>query len=200
MKLKQASALKNLQHSHDAISVASSRHILHANDSIDWSQLGRSMTPVSNPFSITSAEGIDVTFSLPTGSFLRIDQTPSFPGAFNVGDSLLFTGLGNPGPLVAIFDMPIFGVGLHIQSDPREVPDYIASIEAFDDLNMSLGRFEFSGISLREANSGTVLAGVLDQSCRIKKLAIATHERGVSVPFAISTVILISSMRIYESA
>ena len=53
-----------------------------------------------HPFSITSSGGVDLDVSIPSKEFLRIAQTPVFPGAFDVGEALLFTGLGNPVPLL----------------------------------------------------------------------------------------------------
>lgn len=177
-----------------AATFVDSRDALNANDSVDWSVLGPTFTPVSNPFSTTSLGGLDVNVSIPSESFVRIDQTPVFPGAFDVGDALLFTGLGNPGPLTIRFDTPVFGAGTQIQSDPREIFDYTATIEAFDSFDNSLGIFERSGVSSRAAGSGVLFVGVVDSGGDIKKLVFNAQEEDADVPFALNEVSLSSNL------
>lgn len=178
-----------------AATFVQSREALKANDLVDWSVLGSSFTPVSNPFSITSSGGLDLKVSIPSGSFLKLDQTPFFPGAFAVGDALLFTNLGNPGPLTITFDTPVFGAGTQIQSDPLKIPDYTATIEAFDSFNKSLGSFNLAGVSNRKAGSGVIFVGVFDSGGDIKKLVLNTQEQGANVPFAINAVSLSTSSK-----
>ncbi len=181
-----------------AATFVDSRDALEANDLVDWSVLGPTFTPVANPFVTTSSSGLDVSASIPSGSFLRIDQTPAFPGAFDVGDALLFTQLGNPGPLTVTFNTPVFGAGTQIQSDPVNLPNYTATIEAFDSFNNSLGSFELTSISKREAGSGVVFVGVSDSNPNIKKLVLNTQEEGVNVPFALNEVSLKTSAAVPE--
>lgn len=173
-----------------AATLVDSRDDLQANDSVDWSVLGPTFTPVSNPFSIRSLGGVDLDVSIPSKEFLRIDQTPVFPGAFDVGEALLFTGLGNPGPLTITFDTPVFGAGTQIQSDPLNTPAYTATVEAFDNFDNSLGSFEIAGVSRRDAGSGVLFVGVFDTSGDIKKLVFNTQEEGDIVPFAFNEVSL----------
>jgi hypothetical protein len=194
MELEQLSTLENPFRDRDIVSAVELAANLEANDSIDWSRIGQTMTPVANQFSMTSWGGIGVTVGIPSGTFLRIDQTPSFPGAFDVGDSLLFTGLRNPGPLIVTFDMPIFGAGAHIQSDPANTPEYTAIVEAFDGSDRSLGKFEFSGVSAKVAGSGVLFIGLLDRNGSIQKLVFNAREQGVSVPFALNAIALRSSL------
>ncbi|NEO95819.1 MAG: PEP-CTERM sorting domain-containing protein [Moorea sp. SIO3G5] len=170
------------------------REALKPNDFLDWSELvelpevllGPPFPTLPNPFSATSPGGIDLNVSIPAGEFSRIDQTPFFPGAFDVGDALLFTSLGNPGPLTITFDTPVFGVGTQIQSDPIEIFDYIATIEAFDSLGNSLGSFERPGVSQINAGGSVIFTGVFDSSGDIKTLVLNAKEEGVDVPFAIN--------------
>jgi hypothetical protein len=190
MELRQLAVLTDLPHSGKVISAVNTRDDLNANDFTDWSDLGQSMTSISNLFSITSSGGQKIDICIPAGNFLRIDQTPSFPGAFNVGDSLLFTGLGNPGPLTVRFDAPIFGAGAQIQSDPANIPDYIAIVEAFDRFDLSLGKFEISGTSSRKANGDVLFIGLSNRSGNINKLVFNVREQGVNVPFALNSLSL----------
>jgi hypothetical protein len=194
MELEQLSTLEHPSLDSTIVSAVALAADLEATDSIDWSRIGQTMTPVANQFSMSSCGGIGVTVGIPLGAFLRIDQTPSFPGAFDVGDSLLFTGLRNPGPLTVTFDMPIFGAGTHIQSDPVNTPDYVAIIEAFDGSDRSLGKFEFSGVSAKVAGSGVLFIGLLDRNGSIQKLVFNAREQGVSVPFALNAIALRSSL------
>ena len=171
-----------------AATLVDSRDDLQTNDSVDWSVLGATFTSVSNPFSITSLAGVELDVSMPSKEFLRIDQTPVFPGAFDVGEALLFTGLGNPGPLTITFDTPVFGAGTQIQSDPLNIPDYTATIEAFDNFDNSLGSFEIAGVSQRDAGSGVLFVGIVDDSGNIRKLVFNSQEQGINVPFAFNEV------------
>lgn len=181
-----------------AATFVSSRDALEANDLVDWSVLGSTFTPVTNPFVTTSSSGLDINASIPSGSFLRIDQTPVFPGAFDVGDALLFTGLGNPGPLTITFNTPVFGAGTQIQSDPANIPNYTATIEAFDSFDNSLGSFDITSISKREAGSGVSFVGVSDSKGEIKKVVLNTEEEGDFVPFALNELSIKTSAAVPE--
>jgi hypothetical protein len=181
-----------------AATFVDSRDTLEANDLVDWSVLGSTFTPINNPFVTTSSSGLDVNASIPSGSFLRIDQTPVFPGAFDVGDALLFTGLGNPGPLTVTFNTPVFGAGTQIQSDPANIPNYTATIEAFDSFDNSLGSFDITSISKREAGSGVSFVGVSDSNGEIKKVVLNTEEEGANVPFALNELSLKTSAAVPE--
>ncbi|WP_019503092.1 hypothetical protein [Pseudanabaena sp. PCC 6802] len=194
MELEQLSTLENPYRDRDIVSAVELAIALNATDSVEWLHVGQTMTPAPNPFSITSSGGIGATVRIPSGTFLRIDQTPSFPGAFDVGDALLFTGLANPGPLTITFDVPVFGAGTHIQSDPANTPNYIVTVEAFDRGDRSLGKFEFSGVSSKVAGSGVLFVGLLDRSGSIKKLVLNALEQGASVPFAINAIALRTSI------
>jgi hypothetical protein len=171
-----------------AATFVQNRQSLMANDSVNWSVLGPTFTPVSNPIKVNSSQGLGLQATVPTGSFIRIDQNPFFPGAFDIGDALLFTGIKNPGPLSITFDTPVSRVGTQIQSDPINVSDYTATIEAFDSFNQSLGIFDLVGISKRKAGSGVIFVGISETSNAIKKLVLNAKEEGRNVPFAINTV------------
>ncbi|NEO78464.1 MULTISPECIES: PEP-CTERM sorting domain-containing protein [Moorena] len=180
-----------------AATFVDTREALNPNDFLDWSEVAEVVVAppfptLPNPFSATSAVGLDLNVSIPAGEFLRIDQTPVFPGAFDVGDALLFTGLANPGPLTITFDTPVFGVGTQIQSAPIEIVDYIATIEAFDSFGNSLGSFERPGVSQMVAGSGVIFTGVFDSSGDIKTLVLNAKEEGVDVRFAINALSITS--------
>lgn len=200
-----------------ALTFVPSRAALEANDSLDWSVLGSgipfpgfppSFPTVSNLFSTSSTNGLSIDVAIPAGEFFRIDQDenfppplgPDFPGAFENGEALLFTGLNNPGPLTLSFDIPVFSVGMQIQSDPSinavSAPGggsfYTSLIEAFDSFNNSLGTFELEGISKRDTGAGVLFLGVSDEEGDIAKVVLNSQEEGTgiptNVPFAINTV------------
>ena len=180
-----------------AATFVGNRDALRATDFLDWSVVGDGSLPpfpsLPNSFSTTSAGGLDLNVRIPDGSFLRIDQTPFFPGAFDVGDALLFTGLANPGPLTITFDAPVFGGGVQIQSDPMEIPDYTATIEAFDSFGNTLGVFERDGVSISDAGGGVIFVGVFDRGGDIKNLVFNAQEQGANGPFAINALSLKTS-------
>lgn len=196
-----------------AITFVTSREALGANQGLDWSILGPggllpgfppAFPSFPTPLSVTTESGLKIDFSLPGGRFLRIDQSstfppplgPDFPGAFDDGDALLFTGLNNPGPLILTFDRPIFGVGTQIQSDPspNAIPApsggllYTGTIEAFDSDNNSLGVFSLEGVSKRETGAGVIFLGVFDENGDIAKIVFNTEEPTSNVAFAINAV------------
>src|SRR5438105_3098543 len=62
------------------------RGALQASDHMDWSGAGATFNQVSNPLSLTSAGGMDVTVSMASGSFVRYDQNfvpDDFSGGWN---------------------------------------------------------------------------------------------------------------------
>ena len=182
----------------EAATFLDSRAALRGEDLVDWAVLGLPFTPVSNPFSIMSEEGLELEVSIPTGEFLRLDQTPIFPGSFNVGDALLFTGLGNPGPLTLTFDQPVFGIGTQIQSDPQNIPEYTATITAFDSLGNLIDSGSVDAVSISDAGSGVPFLGFLDNQGDIKSIVFNALEAGENVPFAINAVSLRTTTPIPE--
>ncbi|MEO1466240.1 MAG: hypothetical protein AAFR89_08420 [Cyanobacteria bacterium J06633_1] len=134
-----------------------------------------------------------IKVSVPQGKIVRINQNHFFPGTFEIGEQLLFTGFGNPGALSLEFSRPLYGVGVNIQSDPQ-VPSgtpapfpFTAIVKVRDRQNQSLGEFNLPGLSKIEAGSGTTFIGLAQEQGQIAKVAIEVIENGVSIPFAINT-------------
>jgi hypothetical protein len=156
-------------------------------DLIDWQVLGKALTSLQSTFLMTSYCGVEIQVSVASGYLLRLDQTPEIASGFNLGDALLFTGFGNPGPLVIVSEKPIFGATTQIQADTVKYPEYLVSIEAFDRLDNSLGKVNLAARSQREGG-GTVPLSLYDSKGRIKKLVLNAKEQGIHMPFAISSV------------
>lgn len=174
----------------------------NSDDSVDWStidvnsQLSPQFPPpfpeYGSQLVFFSGKNKQVKVSVPTGKIARIDQNHFFPGTFDVGEQLLFSGFDNPGPLVLEFELPIYGMGINIQSDPQ-VPSgtpapfpFTASVKAFDPQGCSLGEFELAGLSKIAAGSGTTFIGLEQQQGQIARVAIEVLENGVSIPFALN--------------
>src|SRR5690606_25896399 len=97
--------------------LVTSRAALGGNDFIDWADLGPSATFVSNPFTITSQNGLIVDVShAGFGDFQRREQGMNINGDFAPGDALLFT-LRDGAPISLEFDDLVFGGGAQIQRD-----------------------------------------------------------------------------------
>ena len=204
-----------------AVSFITNRDRLGANDLLDWSVLGPGnpffppdspfpiYPTVPNAFTTISQGGINIEGNIPAGEFLRIDQTsslpgflgPDFPGGFDNGESLLFTGLNNPGPLTLTFDQPVYGVGTQIQSDPsmnaQPAPGgflYTALIEAFDRFDNSLGIFDLEGVSVRDTGAGVIFLGIYDENGDISKIVFNAQENDTDdVAFALNAVSITTS-------
>lgn len=156
-----------------------------ANDVIDWLVLGKGLTSLPTTFLIDSRQGLTAQISIASGHLFRIDQTSSEPLDFCVGDALLSTGYGNPGPMTIVFEQPVYGVSMRIQPDVVNDPDYSVSIEAFDRLDCSINKIKHSVLS-QKLDSGAVPLTLLDVKGRVKKIVISAKEQGIQIPFAIN--------------
>jgi opacity protein-like surface antigen len=209
--LLSAISIGLLASSAQAASLVDSREALQPDDLVDWSVLpGASFPPtpppllptVDGPFNISSWQGLEVNVALmpdlPSGDFLRIQQSAIFPGAFDIGEALLATDIMMPNPMMTLtFENPVFGVGTQIQADaPPGVLDsfpYTAILEAFDSLGNSLGSFSVEGESKLGAGQGVLFAGVFDAQGDIKQITFSTISPlvgGNKLPFAINAVSL----------
>ena len=177
--------------------------ILKADDRLDWSTIDSQsdLCPEFPPpfpefdrqltFESDNKQKIEV--SVPQGKIVRVNQNHFFPGTFDIGEKLLFTGFGNPGALCLKFARTVSGVGLNIQSDPQVSPHtpppfpFTAIVDVFDLLERSLGKFVLPGLSKVEAGTGTTFIGLHHEQGQIAKVTIEVMEDGVSIPFAINS-------------
>jgi hypothetical protein len=154
------------------------------NDVIDWQVLGKALISLPTTFLVSSRQGVIVQVSIASGHLLRIDQTSIEACGFEMGDALLSTGYGNPGPMTIVFEHPIYGVSTNIQPYTVDDPDYSLSIEAFDRLDCSLNKIKQRGY--QETDGGAIPLNIFDSKGRIKKLIIGAKEQGIHIPFAIN--------------
>ena len=102
-----------------------SQDMQHANDSVNWSQLGLDATVLLSNFGATSVNGLGVAGALTGPSSLTAVVCPkagpcSWTGGFSPGDQVLWTadaGNSGNGPLTLTFSQGITGAGALVQAD-----------------------------------------------------------------------------------
>lgn len=159
------------------------RASLGGNDFVDWGTLGAAIQPVNNPFDIVSNLGLSMTVDMTQAgySFSRVDQWSGagtftgWDGNFAIGDKALWTGYeaGYPpvyhhGPMTIVFANPVSGAGAQIQAN--EPGTFIATIEAYDPENNSLGSFQADGIYNTNRDNSAIFIGVKSDTANIAKL------------------------------
>jgi hypothetical protein len=154
--------------SYAAPSVVTSRAALGGNDFVNWNGFGASPTVIPNPSNIGSNTGIiNITVSIPSGQFRRLDQGNGWNGNFASGDHLLYTN-DNPGPMVILFDTPVNGAGAQIQAET--FGSFTATINVYDASNTLIGSFNLAGNSTNAGNNSAIFLGVKDNSPTIKRI------------------------------
>jgi hypothetical protein len=183
------SGLLSLAPAAQALTLVSQRAALKGNDLLDWSSLSSPapLTFLPNSFRTVSQGGVDLNVAIPVSSQAGITPPLVFqtlPGGietnFALGDFVLFTGLvpgpppaiGNPGPITITFDTPVFGAGTQIAVD--DTLSFIASIEAFDVDNNSLGLFSAPGTSSLALDNSAIFLGVRSDTRNISRLVFST--------------------------
>lgn len=170
---------------HAALVPIAARSALGMNaDSVDWLALGPEFATPSNPFAITSADGLNLTVSKASaGPFERVDEGGfGWLGNFTVGDALLWASL-TPGPLTIDFGTGVLGAGLQIQNDALGA--FTATVEAFDASNVSLGAFSFNGNSTQAEDGSAIFVGVLGTTADVRRI---TFDVSGSSSFAVNRV------------
>ena len=175
------------------VSLVTSRSNLGSNDQLNWSSLGTVANPptdftevLPSSFSANSSQGLGVDMAFPTPEtditqpFVFQTQSGGLETGFADGDFILFSGFnpeffpapGNPGPLTITFDEPVFGAGTQIAV--AQIPDFIASISAFDREGSLLGNFDLPGTSSVDLDNSAVFLGVSSDTANIKQLVFNT--------------------------
>lgn len=170
----------------------SSRAALAGTDHVDWGVLGPQNTTVSNPFNISSVDGLDMTVSMPSGSFQRLDQGSSWGGNFAPGDRLLWTA-GSPGPITITFDTAVMGAGAQIQQN--QFGNFTGTIEAFafDLMGNSLGSFTRTGSSSGNGDNSAIFLGVRSDTANIGRIVFDVAGTG---DFAINQMDLLTGSEV----
>jgi hypothetical protein len=167
------------QAAHAQVTFVATRAEIAAQDTLDWAVLGVAGTTVSQPFEVWTTDlsrQVEVAKATP-GVFTRLDQDgPSthlaWDGNFLPAEALLYTS-GTAGPLSLTFDSPVQAVGLQIQKADQANPDFLACIEAYDPLGISLGRFDLTGYSNDAADGSALFLGVRSGSMNILRIEVA---------------------------
>lgn len=167
-----------------AASFVGTRAGLNGNDFVDWGTVGPSGTTLSNPFNITSNNGLPAVV---TGGTYRSDQGSSdFNGNFAPGDHLLF----EPdifGTITIDFATGIYGAGAQIEtSDPTSALTFTGTISAYDQNLGLLGTFNFSGIATSAADNSATFAGIIDSTPDIYRLVFTANDQTGCAGFLIN--------------
>ena len=169
------------------VTAVASPGALPTTDTIGWSQLGSTLTPISTPVGVTSVGGLSATVSDGSSLVTTPVQGTSWAGDFPVGDILLYN-LGN-GPISIDFASPVYGAGAYIES--HSFGDYTAVIAAAYDGGTLLGSESFSGISSPGTSRGysAVFAGLESSSADITEVifSLSAAPGGDTSDFAIDT-------------
>lgn len=205
-----------------ALTLLTDRSQLNANDSLDFSSLGRVFNPFAPPnadsflpnsFPAISDNGLELNFALPPSNDPAISpafifQTSSPPGGiptnFGDGDFILFTGLdfrffpapGNPGPLTIDFASPVTGAGTQIAVD--DTLSFTAFLSAFDDGGNLLGSFSVPGTSSLALDNSALFLGVTSEEADIARLVYSSSAPNRAI--GINTVSLSTTTTLEPSA
>ncbi len=169
-----------------AIQFESSRAALAADDFINWSQLGTTLTFPAQPAAVVSNLGIHVDVTNPLSSeFGRVDQSFSWDGNFAPGDALLWTADESLTSITKI-RLEFDGSGISrggTQIQPNSYVSFTARIEAFDASTASLGFFDAIGTSSDSADNSALFIGVSDPTIAIHaiEVSIIAVESGVNI-------------------
>lgn len=133
---------------------------LGGNDTIDWSVLGPSFTPITNPFSVTSTGGVTAGVSqLGSPNFERRDQGNGWGGNFAPGDPLLWS-VGPNGPMTIDFanTTTVTAAGAQIQAD--FFGTFKGVVEALAADGTVLASFTANGISNGNGDNSAIFIGI----------------------------------------
>ena len=126
-------------------------------DSVNWSQLGASFTPINNPFSLTTANSVSGTGSFAQGGQGQVRQEGNgWNGNFSPGDALLWTQ--RDGPLMLSFSQPVSGLGANIQADYYF--GFTALLQVYNSGGGLIESFSESGYSDGSNDGSAIFIGV----------------------------------------
>lgn len=143
-----------------AIVLATDRASMAGADSLDWGTLGPDHINLTNPFTITSAGGLDVSVSQVAEFATVVTQGKSWNGAFSPGERALWDLWG--GPMTLDFGALLDNFGLQIHT--TFWGDFTARLEALDSLGNVLGSVARDGISSNAGDGSAIFIGVVSDS------------------------------------
>jgi hypothetical protein len=177
-------------------SLVTSRTALAGTDSVDWSTLFPTTSPV-NPFTILSTAGRSISVSKAiAGNFATNVECPASPGCgwggnFAPGDTILLTNAS--GSFLTKSDNPItlnFGTtavaagGAQIQTEVQD--PFTAKVEAFDANGVRLASFTEHGNSTGAEDNSAIFIGISSTSANISRIALSISAGDFKGDFAIN--------------
>jgi hypothetical protein len=153
------------------------------NDSANWGQLGSPGTAVSSPFSLTSANGLDITGTF-SGSGLLGQQgsgANDFLGNFSPGDNLILVRADS---LTLLFSQGISSVGAQIASN--FYGPFTGTITAYDGGTL-LGSYTENGNSTNSNDGTAIFLGFADLSAPDITSVVFTYTAGAPQGFILDT-------------
>ncbi len=140
----------------------------------DWSSLGPVFTFLPSPFTVLLGSSLTMTVSSATGDGLELsEQGVFFPGGFEDGTALLWTGLPS-GPVTFSFSRAISGFATEVQSNFSG--SFTGTIRAFGSTNNLLGTFMNAGVGPSLATGGEIAFLGVRSTEGIFSVEIATED------------------------
>jgi len=170
----------------DTFALIPSRAAQDPTDIIDWTQLGPDPTQLTTPQLVSSFNGNLAQIGNVNGSdFLRVDEGASWPGDFDFGESLLWTGnlnfaAGGLGPLIIVLQNPVLSFGFGIQAEWPGA--FTAKVEALDVNGSALFGATFNGFSNNLENGSAQFIGLADTTGRNVSQILISTDSGASNP------------------
>jgi hypothetical protein len=157
-----------------------------ANDGIYWGQVGTCNLNLPGVFTVTSANGLGVTVSVPAGHLITTEEQSagcSWGGNFNSAASLVATFSG-PEPVTLTFSSPIAGFGAQIENNfgPSE---YAAEIQAFNGSGL-LATTSAVGynVPIDDGDGSALFLGISDTSPLITSVVLSVYDPNTGDPEA----------------
>jgi hypothetical protein len=175
----------------DSFTNSTSRAGFAGTDSVDWGQLGPTLTAVADPVNATSTGGISVSVHQPSsGTWERLNQGSGWNGNFAPGDRLLWDNLGTA-PWTITFGQSIDGLGFQIQAD--HFGAFTALLNVYDSSNNLIGSFSENGNSSTAGDNSAIFIGIQDTTGADIKSAQISLSSASSTPtdFAINRMDLV---------
>jgi hypothetical protein len=167
-----------------------SKSALDGDDLINWAQLGKPLTIVNTPATVTSNGGLSATVSNLGGSSLAsARQGDPWDGNFAQNAPIIVTGQFTPSGSISItFATPVYAVGAQMGYNwISAVPmPFTEVITAYDIDNNLLGTFTETGEMDDLANNSAIFIGIRDSIPEISTVVFSTTSTFGGYPGSIA--------------
>jgi hypothetical protein len=161
---------------------------LGANDAIDFSQLGTTLTVVNSPENLVSANNQNVVMSSNGGSFLVFNSDDSSNNF--AANTLVITNFGSGNGIKFSFANPITGFGINISADI--FGSFVGTAQAFDKNGNLLGSFSENGTSSGAGDGSAIFLG-LNGGPFYSIIFSTSQPNGLSNDFGIANPLLLDT-------